>query len=66
VGIFFVIISLLFLARSLRQSFQSKNTVILIKPAIVLQTTGIYGISRNPIYVGVTIMYLGITRFIGN
>ncbi len=45
VGIIFLIIALLFLVRSLRQFFQSKNTVILIKPATSLQKTGIYSIS---------------------
>ena len=66
VGIIFLIIALLFLARSLRQFFQSKNTVILIKPATSLQKTGIYSISRNPMYVGLTMIYLGITCFIGS
>jgi protein-S-isoprenylcysteine O-methyltransferase Ste14 len=50
----------------LRQFFQSKNTLILIKPASSLQKTGIYGISRNPMYLGLSIVYLGITCFIGN
>jgi protein-S-isoprenylcysteine O-methyltransferase Ste14 len=66
VGIILLIISLFFLVRSLRQFFLSKNTLILIKPASSLQTTGIYGISRNPMYVGLAIVYLGITCFIGN
>jgi protein-S-isoprenylcysteine O-methyltransferase Ste14 len=66
VGIFFMIISLFFLARSLRQFFQSRNTLILVKPATSLQTTGIYEISRNPMYVGMTILYLGLTCIIGN
>jgi protein-S-isoprenylcysteine O-methyltransferase Ste14 len=65
-GIIFIIIAFFFLSRSLRQFFQSKNTVILIKPASSLQKTGIYSISRNPMYVGLTIVYLGITCFIGN
>ena len=65
-GIIFLIIAAFFLARSLRQFFQSKNTVILIKPASSLQKTGIYGISRNPMYVGLAVVYLGITCFIGN
>jgi protein-S-isoprenylcysteine O-methyltransferase Ste14 len=65
-GIILLIIALFFLVRSLRQFFQSKNTLILIKPASSLQTTGIYGISRNPMYVGLAIVYLGITCFIGN
>jgi protein-S-isoprenylcysteine O-methyltransferase Ste14 len=66
VGIIFLIIALFFLARSLRQFFQSKNTVILIKPASSLQKTGIYGISRNPMYVGLVLAYIGITCSIGN
>ena len=66
VGIIFLIIASFFLARSLRQFFQSKNTVILIKPASSLQNTGIYGISRNPMYIGLAIVYLGITCLIGN
>ena len=66
VGVFFLIIALFFLVRSLRQFFLTKNTVILIKPASSLQTTGIYGITRNPMYVGLAIVYLGITCFIGN
>lgn len=66
VGIMFLLIAFFFLFRSLRQFFLSKNTVILIKPAAALQTTGVYGISRNPMYIGLTIVYLGITCFIGN
>jgi protein-S-isoprenylcysteine O-methyltransferase Ste14 len=66
VGIFFIIISIFFLARSLRQFIQSKNTVILIKPASSLQNTGIYRISRNPMYLGLAIVYLGITCILGN
>jgi protein-S-isoprenylcysteine O-methyltransferase Ste14 len=66
IGIFFIIASSIFLARSFRQFFQSKNTVVLIKPATTLQTTGIYEISRNPMYVGLILLYLGITCFIGN
>ena len=66
VGILFLVISLFFLVRSLRQFFQSKNTLILIKPASSLQTNGIYNISRNPMYVGLLFVYLGITCLIGN
>ena len=65
-GVIFLIIALFFLARSLRQFIKTKNTLILIKPASSLQTTGIYAITRNPMYVGLSIVYLGITCFIGN
>ncbi|MEZ5026167.1 MAG: isoprenylcysteine carboxylmethyltransferase family protein [Chitinophagales bacterium] len=66
VGVILLIIALFFLIRSLRQFFLTKNTVILIKPASSLQITGIYGITRNPMYIGLAIVYLGITCFIGN
>ncbi len=66
IGISLLVISLFFLVTSLRKFFQSKNTLILIRPASSLQTKGIYNISRNPMYVGLAIVYLGITCFIGN
>ena len=61
-----LVTALFFLARSLGQFFQSKNTVVSIKPATSLQTTGIYGMTRNPMYLGLAIVFLGITCFIGN
>ena len=66
IGIILMVASLFFLFTSLRQFFVTKNTVILIKPARSLQTTGIYAVSRNPMYVGLALLYLGITCFIGN
>ena len=65
-GIIFLITSLFFLVTSLITFFQSKNTLILIKPASSLQTNGIYSISRNPMYVGLAFAYLGMTCLIGS
>jgi protein-S-isoprenylcysteine O-methyltransferase Ste14 len=65
-GIVFIVISLFFLVRSLRQFLQSKNSLMTIRPAFSLQINGIYNITRNPMYVGLAIVYLGITCFIGN
>lgn len=65
-GIVFIVISLFFLIRSLRQFFQTKNSLMTIRPAFSLQINGIYNITRNPMYVGLAIVYLGITCFIGN
>lgn len=65
-GFIFIVPALFFLIRSLRQFIQSKNTLIPIKPASSLQINGIYSITRNPMYVGLAILYLGITCFIGN
>ena len=66
VGILLLVISLFFLVTSLREFFLSKNTLILIKPASSLQTNGIYNISRNPMYVALALIYLGLTCLIGN
>src|SRR6185312_11741400 len=66
VGILMLAISLVFLYTSLRKFFLTKNTLILIKPAASLQTTGVYNISRNPMYVSLTLIYLGLTCLIGN
>lgn len=66
IGSAFLIVALFFLTKSLRQFFLTKNTVILIKPASSLQTTGVYAITRNPMYLGLALVYLGTTCFIGN
>ena len=66
IGLGFLIIASFFVVRSLRQFFISKNSLVTIKPALSLQTNGIYSITRNPMYVGLAIVYLGISCFIGN
>lgn len=66
VGILLLTISFFFLFTSLRKFLLSKNTLILIKPASSLQTNGIYNISRNPMYVSLALIYLGLTCLIGN
>lgn len=65
-GVAFLALSLFFQVRSLRQFFKSRNTLITIKPAFSLQTNGIYGITRNPMYVGLALVYLGISCLVGN
>jgi protein-S-isoprenylcysteine O-methyltransferase Ste14 len=45
---------------------KSKNTIITAKPATSLQTNGIYSYSRNPMYVGLLLIYLGLTLQFGN
>ena len=65
-GILLLVISLFFLVTSLLKFFKSKNTLILVRPASSLQTTGVYNISRNPMYVGLAIVYAGVTCLIGN
>lgn len=59
-------IGVLFLLPALVSFFKSKNTLITIKPATSLQTTGIYKISRNPMYIGLLFIYVGIAIIKGN
>ncbi|MBO9617564.1 MAG: isoprenylcysteine carboxylmethyltransferase family protein [Niabella sp.] len=65
-GVLFFITAFFFLATSLSTFFKTRNTVVLIKSATSLQTSGIYGISRNPMYMGLLFIYLGLTCFIGS
>ncbi|MDP4211288.1 MAG: isoprenylcysteine carboxylmethyltransferase family protein [Bacteroidota bacterium] len=53
-------------APALRQFFKTKNTLITVKPATSLQTNGIYSVSRNPMYLGLLFVYLGVALIFGN
>src|SRR5436305_14332816 len=65
-GIVFIIIALFFLLNSLSQFIKSRNTVVTIKPAASLQTTGIYSITRNPMYIGLVLIYISLGFLTGN
>jgi len=58
--------ALLVLLPALFRFALSRNTLITIKPAQSLQTTGIYALSRNPMYLGLLILYAAIAFFAGN
>lgn len=66
IGVLFLLAALYFMVTSLATFIKSRNTVVLIKPAASLQTHGVYNISRNPMYVSLAFIYLGITCIIGN
>ncbi len=65
-GIIFFVPAIYFSVRSLDQFIRTKNTVVTIKAAGSLQTTGIYRFTRNPMYVSLVLIYLGLTCFVGN
>lgn len=65
-GILFLIAAVFFIFRSLGQFIRTKNTVMTIRPANTLQTTGIYKITRNPMYQGLVFVYIGLTCIAGN
>ena len=62
-----LIVLYVFLAfNSIRQFVVTKNTIVTIKPATSLQTTGIYAFTRNPMYLSLLLLYSGIAVFSGN
>ncbi len=46
--------------------FQTKNTLIPTKPATSLETSGIYSFSRNPMYLELLLIYIGLAFLFGN
>lgn len=65
-SILFFLVGLFFGTRSMRQFIRTKNTIIPNKAAESLQTTGIYHMTRNPMYVCLTLIYLGLSCLFGN
>lgn len=65
-GFLFIALWLGLMVSSLQKFIISKNTLITIKPASALQTTGIYSITRNPMYLSLIMLYTGIAMFRGN
>ena len=66
IGATILLIGMFFNLPSIRQFFKTKNTLIPIKPANSLQTTGIYSICRNPMYVSLVLFYSAIAFLLGN
>ena len=65
-GIVLIAIALLFILPALMKFVQSKNTLVTIKSATSLQTKGVYSLTRNPMYMGLLILYSGIAMLEGN
>jgi protein-S-isoprenylcysteine O-methyltransferase Ste14 len=66
IGVTFILINLFFSFPALRQFFISRNTIITHKPANSLQSSGVYSLSRNPMYLSLVLLYLGLTFILGN
>lgn len=65
-GGLFVIAGLIITLPALVKFYKTKNTLIPNKPANSLQTSGIYSITRNPMYLGLLTIYIGVAFFQGN
>lgn len=61
-----ILVGLFFAFPALRQFFKTKNSLVTVNPANSLQTSGIYSISRNPMYVSLLLFYSGLSFIIGN
>jgi protein-S-isoprenylcysteine O-methyltransferase Ste14 len=66
IGWILIAVHVAFVVPAFWRFFESKNSLIPIKPATTLQTTGIYAITRNPMYLGLLILYFGMAIFKGN
>ena len=65
-GVLIMAGGLAFLVPALYRFVKTKNTLVTIRPAKTLQTTGIYAITRNPMYISLLLLYLGLSFIIGN
>lgn len=65
-GILFIVLYLLFFIAALSRFFLSKNTLVTIRPARSLETSGIYSVTRNPMYLSLVFLYSGLGIFLGN
>src|SRR5712671_4920701 len=59
-GLIFILTGFFFSVPAVRQFFKSKTSIVPIRPASSLQTSGIYSVSRNPMYLGLLCTYLGL------
>jgi protein-S-isoprenylcysteine O-methyltransferase Ste14 len=66
IGALLVLMYLLFFISALKRFIVSKNTLVTIKPAHSLETSGIYSFSRNPMYLSLVCLYSGLAIFFGN
>lgn len=66
IGWIFILLASFFGISGVSRFLRTNNTVETFKPASSLQTTGIYTISRNPMYVGLICLYGGLALLMGN
>lgn len=66
IGWLLILATVALILPSLWRFWQSRNTLITIKSASSLQTHGIYAYTRNPMYLGLLILYAGLACFFGN
>ena len=66
IGWLLILVAAGLILTSLWRFWLSKNTLITIRSANSLQTNGIYAYTRNPMYLALLILYIGLACFFGN
>jgi protein-S-isoprenylcysteine O-methyltransferase Ste14 len=66
IGGIFILMYFLFFIAALRRFILSKNTLVTIKPANSLETSGVYSFTRNPMYLSLLFLYSGLAVFFGS
>jgi protein-S-isoprenylcysteine O-methyltransferase Ste14 len=65
-GLILSIPALVLAAWGSRTMHQSGTNISPLKPAVALVTTGPFGFSRNPLYVAITLLYVGFTMLLNS
>ncbi|HWI93322.1 MAG TPA: isoprenylcysteine carboxylmethyltransferase family protein [Flavisolibacter sp.] len=66
IGALMIVLYLLFFIAAIRRFILSKNTLVTIKRAHSLETSGIYAFTRNPMYLSLVCLYAGLAILFGN
>ncbi|MGZ3938791.1 MAG: methyltransferase family protein [Flavisolibacter sp.] len=66
VGTLLLVVYFLLFITSMHKFLITKNTLVTIRPARSLETSGIYSLSRNPMYLSLVCLYGGLAILFGN
>jgi protein-S-isoprenylcysteine O-methyltransferase Ste14 len=66
IGVLFVLASFPIAITALRALRQAKTTFDTMKPTTAIVTSGPFRYSRNPLYVSLTLLYLGVSLLINS
>lgn len=65
-GVFLIVISIPIVVFSMRALIRARTAIDVRKPTTTIVATGPYQFSRNPIYLAMTILYVGISLIINS